>query len=59
VSIKWRTRECYVETLAALKKIAVCGDRQEATKNSKVRRVPMIAEAHALFERLRVSRADE
>jgi hypothetical protein len=51
VSIKWRTRECYVKTLAALKKIAVRGDPQKATKNSEVRRVPMIAEARALFER--------
>lgn len=39
--------------------IAVRGDPQEATKNSEVRRVPMIAEASALFERLRESRADE
>jgi integrase len=34
-------------------------DPHETTKNSEVRRVPMIAEARASFERLRESHADE
>ncbi len=39
--------------------IVVRGDPQEATKNSEVRRVPLIAEARALFNRMRDSRSDE
>jgi integrase len=39
--------------------IVVRGDPHEATKNSEVRRVPMIAEARALFERMREVRPYE
>jgi integrase len=37
----------------------VRGDRETATKNWEVRRVPMIPEARALFERMRRERMDE
>ncbi len=39
--------------------IVVRGDPHEGTKNSEVRRVPMIAEARALFERMRENRPNE
>lgn len=39
--------------------ILVRGDPEEATKNGEVRRVPMIAEAQALFDRMRRSRINE
>jgi integrase len=39
--------------------IAVRGDPHEATKNSEVRRVPMIPEVRRLFERMRSNRPDE
>ncbi|MEO7168320.1 MAG: site-specific integrase, partial [Chthoniobacterales bacterium] len=39
--------------------IVVRGDPNEGTKNSEVRRVPMIAEAGALFERMRENRPNE
>lgn len=39
--------------------VFVRGDIEEATKNGEVRRVPMIPQARALFERMRASRSDE
>ena len=39
--------------------IFVRGDPEEGTKNSETRRVPMIAEARSLFERMRADREDE
>jgi integrase len=39
--------------------IVVRGDPQTATKNWDIRRVPMIADARALFEKMRSARADE
>ena len=39
--------------------VVVRGDPQEATKNSEVRRVPMITEARQLFERIRSNRSNE
>jgi integrase len=39
--------------------VVVRGDPVGGTKNSEVRRVPMIAEARALFEKLRAERTDE
>lgn len=39
--------------------ILVRGDADEGTKNGEVRRVPMIPQAKALFERMRAGRSDE
>lgn len=39
--------------------ITVRGDPEEGTKNSKIRRVPMIPAARKLFERMRKERSDE
>jgi integrase len=39
--------------------VVVRGDPIGATKNSEVRRVPMIADARALFERIRATRPNE
>ena len=39
--------------------IVVRGDPQTATKNWEVRRVPMIADARSLFEKIRAERPDE
>jgi integrase len=39
--------------------IVVCGDPETGTKNWTVRRVPLIPEAHALFERMRSERKGE
>jgi len=39
--------------------LVVRGDPVGGTKNSEVRRVPMIAEARALFQRRRAERTDE
>ena len=39
--------------------IVVRGDAETGTKNWEVRRVPMIRDARALFERMRAERADE
>lgn len=39
--------------------ILVKGDRDEATKNGEVRRVPMIPSARSLFERMLLGRLDE
>lgn len=39
--------------------ILVKGDEDDATKNGEIRRVPMIAQASALFRRMRAKRRDE
>ncbi len=39
--------------------IVVRGDAETGTKNWEVRRVPMIPDARAMFERMRAERADE
>lgn len=39
--------------------IVVRGDPEEATKNSEIRRVPMIPQARQLFQRMRAERSEE
>ena len=51
--IRWRDVDF------AAGKIVVRGDAETGTKNGTVRRVPMIPDARALFERMRSERADE
>lgn len=51
--IEWRDLEFENGT------IVVRGDPNEATRNSEIRRVPMIAEARALFTRMLASRPNE
>jgi integrase len=39
--------------------ITIIGDPEEGTKNGEIRRIPMIPQARALFERMRAERPDE
>ena len=50
--IEWRDLDF------AAGEIIVRGDPEEATKNGEIRRVPLIAEAQALFQRLRKERLE-
>jgi integrase len=51
--IEWRDLQFEAE------EIVVKGDPEEATKNGEIRRVPMIAQARELFEKMRKARVDE
>ena len=57
----WAKQKTSLGTIAILSEdeIIVRGDPEEGTKNSEIRRVPMIAEMRQLLEKLRRERPDE